>query len=492
MVYYRKWRPQTLSEIVGQEHVTTTLLNALKTGKIAHAYLFSGPRGTGKTSTGRILAKAVNCLQNGKGEPCNSCSICKAITEGRSLDLIEIDAASNRGIDDIRELRERVNYAPSQARYKVYIIDEVHMLTEPASNALLKTLEEPPPYVIFILATTEPHNVLPTIRSRCQHFTFHRLSLEAIVSRLKMISEKEGLEVSSEALKLIARSATGSMRDAENILEQLVNYYGNKIELWQVRELLGITTDFKAKELVRQIMRKDLSGGLATINKVSSEGLDLRAFLREVVEYLRGLLLLKAGSEEAIDATQDEIAEMKMLARDVPLDFIYKATKIFSSLRIESYSPLPLELALVESIGQEIEGMERVEVKATPLAKEEIKPVEGELSLAGIKQRWREFVSSLKGKGSSGDLDARLRSACEPIKLEGNVLELGFKYQYHFEKLNDPKYIFLVEQGLKEFYGVPLKLKLTLLPRPQLNQLPIIREALKEGARIVKIEKEGE
>src|SRR5512136_449970 len=183
-VFYRKWRPQTLADVVGQEHITKTLLNALESGRVAHAYLFCGPRGTGKTSTGRILAKAVNCISDGKGEPCNTCRICQSITEGRALDVIEIDAASNTGVDNIRDLREKVNYAPNEARFKVYIIDEVHMLSTNASNALLKTLEEPPPHAIFILATTETHKVLPTIISRCQRFDFRRISQADIVKRL--------------------------------------------------------------------------------------------------------------------------------------------------------------------------------------------------------------------------------------------------------------------------------------------------------------------
>ncbi|MFQ5925243.1 MAG: DNA polymerase III subunit gamma/tau, partial [Dehalococcoidia bacterium] len=199
-VFYRKWRPQTLSDVVGQEHVTQTLANALKTGRVAHAYLFCGPRGTGKTSTGRILAKAVNCLNAGQGEPCNACPLCQAITEGRALDVMEIDAASNRGIDEIRELRERVRFAPNMARYKVYIIDEVHMLTEPASNALLKTLEEPPPHVLFVLATTEPHKVLPTILSRCQRFDFRRIPQAAMVSRLTGICDREGIGIEPSSL----------------------------------------------------------------------------------------------------------------------------------------------------------------------------------------------------------------------------------------------------------------------------------------------------
>ncbi|MBI4300451.1 MAG: DNA polymerase III subunit gamma/tau, partial [Chloroflexi bacterium] len=221
-VFYRKWRPSTFAEVVGQEPVTRTLRNALIEERLAHAYLFCGPRGTGKTSTARILAKAVNCLgPTVDREPCNTCSTCQAISEGRALDLIEIDAASNRGIDEIRDLREKVNYAPNEMRYKVYIIDEVHMLTEPAFNALLKTLEEPPRHTIFILATTEVHKIPATILSRCQRFDFRRLPLGAATDRLRHICAEEGIEAEVEALNLIARSATGSLRDAENLLQQL-------------------------------------------------------------------------------------------------------------------------------------------------------------------------------------------------------------------------------------------------------------------------------
>ena len=298
-VFYRKWRPQVLAEVVGQEQVTQTLLNALANERISHAYLFCGPRGTGKTSTGRILAKAVNCLTNGKGEPCNSCPMCQAITEGRALDVIEVDAASNRGIDEIRDLREKVNYAPNQARYKVYIIDEVHMLTKEASNALLKTLEEPPPHVIFVLATTEAHKILPTILSRCQRFDFRRISQADVVAKLSHICQSEGIHIEPEALRLIARAATGSLRDAENLLQQLTTYYGADIELQQVQTILGISGDWRAKELVRHIVNNDISAGIATINSVNSDGLDLRQFNRELVEYLRALLLIKTGSVKA-------------------------------------------------------------------------------------------------------------------------------------------------------------------------------------------------
>jgi DNA polymerase-3 subunit gamma/tau len=352
-VFYRRWRPQILEEVVGQEQVTRTLLNALIGGQVSHAYLFCGPRGTGKTSTGRILAKAVNCLTSeGKGEPCNTCEMCRAVTEGRALDVIEIDAASNTGVDNIRDLRERVNYAPNEARYKVYIIDEVHMLSTSASNALLKTLEEPPPHVIFVLATTEVHKVLPTIMSRCQRFDFRRISQADVVAKLTQIGKKETIKIEPEALKLIARAATGSLRDAENLLEQLTTYYGKKVTLTEVQTLLGITGDWRAKEMVKHIVNNDVTAGVSTINGINSDGLDLRQFNRELVAYLRALLLVKTGSDESIDLPAEDIEELKELAGKASLSQILKAVKLFGQLDIglDNYSTLPLELALVDAV----------------------------------------------------------------------------------------------------------------------------------------------
>ncbi|MEK7353389.1 MAG: DNA polymerase III subunit gamma/tau, partial [Chloroflexota bacterium] len=307
-------------------------------------------RGTGKTSTARVLAKAVNCLTNGKGEPCNTCDMCRAITELRALDVIEIDAASNTGVDDIRSLREKVGYAPNQARYKVYIIDEVHMLSNSAANALLKTLEEPPPYVIFILATTETHKILPTILSRCQRFDFRRHSQANVIAYLTRVCQGESIKVDTEALRLIAKSATGSQRDAVNLLEQLTTYYGSELSLQQVQAMLGVTGDARVKELVKHIINNDISQGVATINSVNNDGLDLKQFNRELVDYLRGLLLIKTGSDESVDLAAEDIAELKTLAAKASLEQILRAVKLFGQLQpgFDNYPTLPLELALVD------------------------------------------------------------------------------------------------------------------------------------------------
>ncbi|MEM7348282.1 MAG: DNA polymerase III subunit gamma/tau, partial [Chloroflexota bacterium] len=354
---YRKWRSQTFDEVIGQQHVTQTLINALELDRVAHAYLFSGPRGTGKTSTARLLAKAVNCQHEDLARrPCNECHICLAINEGRLLDLIEIDAASNTGVDDIRDLRDKVNFRPAEAQIKFYIIDEVHMLSNSAFNALLKTLEEPPAHVIFVLATTEPEKIPATITSRCQRFDFKRIKLDDIVGRLAYIAEQESIAVEGDALEYIARQGGGSMRDAISVLDQLTAYGSEQITLELVQNVLGAVASQSVVALVEAIIDQDIAAGLDIINQMVSDGSDPRQLAREMVEYLRSLMLVKLGNgAETLNLPVETLTIMKQQAAKADAAAIVQATSLFNTAVIDIKSglltipQLPLELAFVES-----------------------------------------------------------------------------------------------------------------------------------------------
>jgi DNA polymerase III subunit gamma/tau len=353
---YRKWRSQTFGELVGQEPVIRTLKNALSSGNLAHAYLFTGPRGTGKTSTARLLAKTINCSRSENGEPCNGCEQCREITAGNSFNVVEIDAASNRGIDSIRELREKVMMPPTTGKYKVYILDEAHMLTVEAFNALLKTLEEPPPHAIFVMATTDVHKMLPTVLSRCQRFDFKRITTRQIVDHLRFIATQEHVTLESGAAELIARAASGGMRDALSLLDQATAYAGSTIALTQVQAMLGVADPRAIQKFISAVADLDSPGGLHLIHELAEAGADLRQINGQVAEYWRAMMLAKAGANiaEILDHTDDEMREIVRMSQSFALEELTECAKIFAQnelvQRNQGTPQLGLELALLSCL----------------------------------------------------------------------------------------------------------------------------------------------
>ncbi|HEX9037244.1 MAG TPA: DNA polymerase III subunit gamma/tau [Ktedonobacterales bacterium] len=353
---YRKWRSQTFADLIGQEAVTRTLLNAVREGRLAHAYLFCGPRGTGKTSVARLLAKAINCENPQNGEPCNVCVSCREIAEGRSPDVIEIDAASNNGVDDIRNIRENAGLIGSGGRYKVYVVDECHMLSTPAFNALLKTLEEPPPHVIFVLATTEAHKVLPTVVSRCQRFDFRRISLRDIVARLEQVAQGEGLELDASSAEVLARTAQGGMRDALSLLDQAVAFCGAKIDITRTRAMLGLADVTALRRLIACVAEERAADGLEIINDLVTTGAELRQLNSQLAEEWRALMLARAGGDltRLMEYTAEEAQELSVLAERFSLEQLMACARVFSRNEGPARGlPLPqmaLELAFLECV----------------------------------------------------------------------------------------------------------------------------------------------
>lgn len=353
---YRKWRSQTFGDLVGQEPIIRTLKNALSTDSLAHAYLFTGPRGTGKTSTARLLAKTINCEHPVNGEPCNQCQQCREITAGNSFNVIEIDAASNRGIDSIRDLREKVMMPPSTGKYKVYVLDEAHMLTTEAFNALLKTLEEPPPYAIFVMATTDVHKMLPTVLSRCQRFDFKRITTRQIVEHLKYIAGEEHVTVEQSAAELIARTAAGGMRDALSLLDQAIAYAGDEISLAQVQAMLGVADPRAILKLIEHVANLASPAGLHLIHDLSEAGADLRQINIQVGEYWRALMLAKAGADVAtiLDRTEDETRDIMQMIGQFGLEELTEFARIFAQNDLmqknQGTPQLGLELAFLQCI----------------------------------------------------------------------------------------------------------------------------------------------
>ena len=352
---YRKFRPDNFRDVKGQDHIVTTLTNQIKANRIGHAYLFCGTRGTGKTTVAKILAKAVNCQNPKDGSPCNECEMCKAIQAGTSMNVIEIDAASNNGVDNIREIREEVAYRPTEGNYKVYIIDEVHMLSTGAFNALLKTLEEPPSYVIFILATTEAHKIPITILSRCQRYDFHRITIDTIAARLDELLKAEGVEAEEKAVRYVAKAGDGSMRDALSLLDQCIAFYlGQKLTYDKVLDVLGAVDTEVFSRLLRKVLKGDVTGAIHVLEELIVGGRELTQFVGDFTWYMRNLLLVKTSEnpEEAIDVSSENLKLLKEESEMTDVDTLMRYIRIFSDLsnqiRYATQKRVLVEIALIK------------------------------------------------------------------------------------------------------------------------------------------------
>jgi DNA polymerase-3 subunit gamma/tau len=526
---YRKWRPQRWDQVVGQEHIINTLQNAVRSQRVGHAYLFAGPRGTGKTTSARLLAKAVNCLEEDLGNrPCDQCQNCLAIDNGRFMDLIEIDAASNTSVDDVRDLRDKINFSPSQGRFKVYIIDEVHMLSTAAFNALLKTLEEPPPHAIFILATTEIHKIPATVLSRCQRHEFRRIPINDIVTCLQDIADKEKILVDDEALVAIARQSTGAMRDAISLLDQLAST-GEKITLEIAQNVLGTATDQSILELVDAILRKNAQDGLACLHRALDGGSDARQFARQTVDYLRELLLIKLNNHDQIDATADMLAQMKRHANAFSGAALVETINAFnaaaSDLRSAWQPSLPLELALAKVINLP-DALPTQPAPATPVvtettapaaqparaktehkpAKKAADPVEetsqaassnmqepvepaaelhaaaqttqvtqaqpsasaGEIDLEAIQKNWKNIRNVVREYSKPTEA---LLNSCKLVTVKKGVLVLGFSTSVLQSKMNTPENLELTRNAIAHLLGIQVPIT-TIVTRGRSTELP--------------------
>ncbi len=515
-VLYRKWRPQTFAEVVGQEPVTRTLRNSVAAGRLAHAYLLCGPRGTGKTSLGRLVAKAANCAGPSEGEPCNKCDSCIAFIEGRAIDFIEQDAASHNSVDDIRQMRENVVLTPMSGQRKVYLLDEVHMLSKGAYNALLKTLEEPPPHIIFVLATTEPHKVEATIISRCQRFDLRRIPLAAVVERLARISRDEGYTLDDASLEEIARSSTGSLRDAINGLEQVVTYYGPSPRFEQVQEALGLSVDARGGELARLALADDLAAGLKVIACVRDDGADMRQFCRQVVRYLRGLLLAKAGALDALDLPQEAALETQAVASALERSEIVRALRAFgqADFRDDPQSSLPLELALVELVSEQqevprepkvvpvsarrpepqfsIPVAEMDEVASTvtsanlgpPAEEAEVEKSTKPLTSVPTRNGDADLLETVRQacKETDKQLSGLLNGSCEVKSAEGDVVRLGFYHTFHLERIESGPYARRLDELFSGALGRSVKVAYEHTPRAR-TQGPVKSGHLVQAAR---------
>ena len=499
-VIARKWRPQTFEDVVGQGATAQTLRNAVRQNRIAHAYLFAGARGVGKTTTARILAKALNCAHGPTPTPCNACDSCREITHGNSLDVLEIDAASNRGIDEIRELRENVKYASARDRFKVFIIDEVHMLTTEAFNALLKTLEEPPPQVVFVLATTELHKVPATILSRCQHFNFRAISYREILDRLQYICREEKVQISEEALNAIARASEGSMRDAQSLLDQVISFCGTEVEDEAVRNLLGVIPQQILEEFTQAIVQSDSKGLLLNVEQLVQSGRNLQHFIREMLSHFRNLLMVKIAGEDSqlIPLSAADLARLREFARHFSEEDLTRFFSILVStegeLRWSSQARFHLEMGLmkliqvkrltpIEQVLAGLEGLSHSDKRSETPVLEASQPTKPPiLSKFTTPGRPRPLPEPSPAEQPSNDPVEALRSAIAnrspmlaslvehalDLKLIEKGIEIQFASQNKFycEMLQAPENVEVIRELAQSVRGEPQQVKVVIANGP--------------------------